>query len=333
MRTVPAVLVLGLIAVGLLPGCGGGSSSPTPAPTPTPSPTPTPPATYTVRGQVSEPAPFSANKIEGARVEFIDGTNAGKGATTDASGNYTITSVNPGGFTMRASATGYNPIEWGVTVTGDLTRNFELPPSAPRRRFGPGQYRVNTDVAPGRYYADPASGCYWERQRGLGGTTSDIIANDFVSFDAQQVVVDILSSDVAFETDADCGTWFDTPRHGSQATIPPGVWLVGPQVAPGTYTAAVQSGCYWERLRDFTGSLNGIIANDFVSSAGARFITISGTDVGFATDDDCGTWTRAGSLTEQAYGVRASGAQTGFEIERLREMNRRQKGPWPAGPR
>src|SRR5262245_54172650 len=44
------------------------------------------------------------------------------------------------------------------------------PPSGPRTSFGNGQWLVGADIAAGRYFADPASGCYWERQRGLGGS-------------------------------------------------------------------------------------------------------------------------------------------------------------------
>jgi hypothetical protein len=47
--------------------------------------------------------------------------------------------------------------------------------------------------------------------------------------------VDIAGSDLAFSTTADCGTWYTTPRLGSQSSIPSGTWLVGAQIAPGTY--------------------------------------------------------------------------------------------------
>ena len=80
-------------------GGGGGGS---PAPTPTPTPT-----TFTLQGQVSEEEPFGGTKIAGAKVEFVDGANAGKSATTNANGNYSITGLSQGGFTVRASATGY----------------------------------------------------------------------------------------------------------------------------------------------------------------------------------------------------------------------------------
>jgi hypothetical protein len=157
--------------------------------------------------------------------------------------------------------------------------------------FSAGQYLVGSQVAAGRYYTVPSNGCYWERQSGFGGTLSDIVANEFVAFDAGQLIVDINETDFAFEADSDCGTWYDTARHGLQVNISPGWWLVGEQVQPGTYTANVSSGCYWERLNGFGGTLSDINANKYVSSAGSQFVSILASDEGFYTDDDCGTWT------------------------------------------
>ena len=142
-----------------------------------------------------------------------------------------------------------------------------------------------TDTAPGY-------GCYWERLSGLGGSLSEIIANDFIGFNSAQAIVDIASSDLAFSTDADCRTWFSTPVVGFQASIPPGTWLVGNQVAPGTYQANANYGCCWERDRNFSGSLSGIIANNFVASAGRQLVSIAASDAGFNTDGDCGVSTR-----------------------------------------
>lgn len=80
-------------------------------------------------------------------------------------------------------------------------------------------------------------------------------------------------------------------------------------------------GCYWERLRDFTGNLSGIITNDFVPDDGQQFVTISGSDVGFQTVDEWGTWTRVSTLSE----VRPS-RQSPNDIRRNWELNRSQSG-------
>ncbi len=171
------------------------------------------------------------------------------------------------------------------------------PPPVPPAEltFSAGTHLVNATIPPGRYFAINAqSGCYWERLRGLGGSSAEIIANDFLGF-AGRVIVDIRASDVAFKFDSDCGQFKSAQPPGSPAAaIAPGSHVVGSNVQSGTYTTSAASGCYWERLSSFDGQSSSIIANDFVSSAGVQYVTISPTDVGFSTDDDCGTWTKVG---------------------------------------
>ena len=165
-------------------------------------------------------------------------------------------------------------------------------PPGPRQSFGAGTWIVNEDIAPGRYFTNPSSGCYWERLSGTTGAFSDILANEFISFDSGQEIVDIASSDYAFKPDHECGTWSQTPVSAPAAgSIPPGRWLVGQQIPAGQYETNASSGCYWERLRGFS-SVRDVIANDLVSGGGRQIITILSSDEGFYSDDDCGTWSR-----------------------------------------
>lgn len=187
---------------------------------------------------------------------------------------------------------------------------------------------MNSRIQPGRYFADPQrTGCYWERQSGLGGTLSEIIANDVFSYDPRQVIVDILRSDLAFMGDADCGSWYTTPRQPAQVSIPPGMWLVGDQLQPGTYQATVGADCYWERLRNFEGVVRSIISNDFIAAAGPHLVTISSGDVGFNNDGDCGTWTRAMSVS-----VTETSVRSGSEISRAWRLNRAKKALATSAP-
>ena len=73
------------------------------------------------------------------------------------------------------------------------------------------------------------------------------------------------------------------------ASFGDGTMKVGSHIQPGTYRASGVAGrsCYWARLSDFTGSLDGIIAN----SLSTNVVTISPSDVGF-TSSNCGTWTK-----------------------------------------
>ncbi len=177
------------------------------------------------------------------------------------------------------------------TIPGSPTQPTPTP-TGPRQSFGAGTWIVNEDIAPGRYFTNPSSGCFWERLSGTTGAFSDILANEFISFDSGQEIVDIASSDCAFKPDHECGMWSQTPVSAPAAgSIPPGRWLVGQQIPAGQYETNASSGCYWERLRGFS-SVRDVIANDFVSGGGRQIITILASDEGFYSDDDCGTWSR-----------------------------------------
>lgn len=70
-----------------------------------------------------------------------------------------------------------------------------------------GTWEVGTDVQPGTYRnSGSASGCYWERLSGFGGTPADLIAN---GLSEDQQIVTILDTDAGFKSE-DCGTWFRT---------------------------------------------------------------------------------------------------------------------------
>jgi hypothetical protein len=148
---------------------------------------------------------------------------------------------------------------------------------------------VGTDIRPGTYRAPDATfGCYWERLKGFDGTLGEILANDNASGPA---VVTILPTDKGFNSQG-CGTW---TTDLSAVLIPgdpvtDGTWIVGVDLPAGTYRAPASSGCYWERVRGFTGTLSDIIANDNVS--GAAVVSIRSKDKGFKTQG-CGAWTKS----------------------------------------
>jgi hypothetical protein len=168
--------------------------------------------------------------------------------------------------------------------------------------FGPGQHRVGADVQPGRYFSDPSPACYWERQSGPGGTAGETIAFAVIDFDAAQWVADILPSDYAFMSRPACGRWFSTERQRLAGSVPAGVWIVGAQMAPGLYQSSVSAGCHWERLRNFTGQPDAVIAGDLIGSSGTHLVTIDVSDAGFRSDAPCGTWTRISGSTSARRG-------------------------------
>lgn len=250
-------------------------------------------ATFTLSGIVTETPPTTSTVLAGVRVAFVDGANQGKSATTGADGRYTITGVVNGGYTVSATLAGYPTVALPVGINGNTTLDFRLDPLTARTQFGPGQYRLTSDIPAGRYYSDPSNGCHFQRVRGFGGTLAEAISDTLINYDAGQWIVDLLATDAGFVTDANCGTWFTTPRRGLLTAITPGTWIVGAQMAPGTYRAENSGpGCYWTRLTSFTGAFDAIIASAFVAGTGVQLVTIANTDVGFSTSIECGTWTR-----------------------------------------
>jgi hypothetical protein len=250
-------------------------------------------ATFTLSGIVTETAPTTSIVLAGARVEFVDGANQGRFATTGSDGRYQITGVVNGGFTVRASLAGYTTAMLPVGINGNTTLDIRLDPTAPRMQFGPGQYRVGVDIPAGRYYNDPAGGCHFQRLRGFGGTGSDVIVETAVDFDAGQWIVDLLPTDAGFQTVANCNVWFTTPRRGLLTSITAGMWIVGAQITPGTYrTETAAQGCFWQRVSSFTGAGDAVLANGLATSAGPQLVTIASTDAGFSTNVECGTWSR-----------------------------------------
>lgn len=119
-----ALLVLSVAIAGM--SCGGSETPTNPTPTPPPPPTP---STFTLSGGVTESEPTTSNKIAGATVAFVDGANAGKTATADSAGNYQITNVLAGAFTVRAGAAGYQEATRPVTISADTSLTIALNPT------------------------------------------------------------------------------------------------------------------------------------------------------------------------------------------------------------
>ena len=221
----------------------------------------------------------------------------GLAASATSSESISLTAPSPAGTYY------YGACVDAVTDESDTANNCaaavqvtvpEPTPQAPRTSFGGGTWLVNTEIAPGRYFTNPSSGCYWKRLSGTGGTLAEILATEITIFNSPQEIVDISSSDYAF-TSLDCGTWSRSPVPAPAAgSIPPGRWLVGQQVQAGEYVTDAQSGCSWKRLSGFSGELDDIIAIDIHLAAGRQIVSISSSDEGFYSSSDCGTWSRRG---------------------------------------
>lgn len=164
------------------------------------------------------------------------------------------------------------------------------PTAEPADTFGEGTQIVGTDIQPGTYRAaNPGDFCSWERLSGLSGDFDDIIA---IEIPDGPTVVSIEPSDAAF-TSSDCGQWtsdLSPITSSSTANFGPGTWIVGTDIAAGTWQASGGGDlCSWERLSGFSGELDDIISIG-VGDANP-VVTVSASDAGFTTSDDCGTWT------------------------------------------
>ncbi|HOX10816.1 MAG TPA: hypothetical protein P5323_04050 [Candidatus Moranbacteria bacterium] len=154
--------------------------------------------------------------------------------------------------------------------------------------FNDGNYEVGTDIQPGTYRTRKgSSGCYYARLKGFSGSLGDIISNENTYYPA---VVTIESTDKGFKSSG-CGTWTQdlSAITTEQTTFNDGIFIVGTDILPGTYKSSGSDGCYYSRLKGFTGSLGNIIANENTDTS--AIVTISSTDKGFKSSG-CGTWTK-----------------------------------------
>jgi hypothetical protein len=161
--------------------------------------------------------------------------------------------------------------------------------ASPPATFGDGTYTVGEDIQPGRYRARQLGNlCYWERLSGFSGDPNEIIANDIPVGSA---VVDILPGDAGFSSSG-CGQWTAdlSPITGSPSSpFGDGAYIVGVDIAPGTWSAPGGPTCYWERRSGFSGAFDELLANDLPQ--GSAIVTIAPADVGFSTHG-CGEWSR-----------------------------------------
>lgn len=210
----------------------------------------------------------------------VPGGVIGTATATTTAGVATFSDVGVLASTGTTTALAFNAT--GLTAV-------EQPITVAPFSFGGGTRLVGTEIRPGRYRSVNAAGasCYWERLRNTTGS-NDIIAN---SIGGGPRLLEVLSTDVAVRTSG-CATFTEitgATTTSQTANFGNGVYLVGLDIAPGTWRADTPSpSCYWERLRNITGS-NDIIANFFGSTP--AIMTVLPTDIAVGVSG-CGTWTR-----------------------------------------
>jgi hypothetical protein len=88
-----------------------------------------PPPTYAMSGLVSDD--IGSRSVVGGTVQVVDSANAGRVATTDSSGHYSLPGLTAGSFSVRTSADGYQTLERSVTLSSDMRLDLRLRPLAP----------------------------------------------------------------------------------------------------------------------------------------------------------------------------------------------------------
>jgi len=143
--------------------------------------------------------------------------------------------------------------------------------------FESGMYLVGRDIAPGIYRGDGS--CYWERQKDVLGGFDGIIANG--NSDGQ-FYIEVKASDFSLSTDCEVVSLDTIPAPTGELpmVVPPGMYLVGRDILPGTYQG--DGSCYWERLKNVAGGFDAIIAND--NTDGQFYVQISQNDFAFSID-------------------------------------------------
>lgn len=163
---------------------------------------------------------------------------------------------------------------------------------------GTGTFQVGSDVQPGLYRSTGNTvedNCYWERAKDSKDEVDSVIDNDNA---VGSTYAAIAATDKIFKTEG-CKGWelvdpkaTGTPKAGISGRA--GMLKVGVDVAPGTYKSAGStedgSGCYWERTKDASGSIDTVIANE--NPEGQAVVTIAAGD-GFFKTVDCQDWKKA----------------------------------------
>jgi hypothetical protein len=120
LRSVGICLALALA----LSACGDSDSPTAPSPNPTPAPGA---STFTITGTVSQTAPTTHRRLEGAQVMLSTGTSA----TTNAQGVFTLSGVAPGSYLLTVSLADHDAQTIPVAVAGaNLSVTVNLSPAA-----------------------------------------------------------------------------------------------------------------------------------------------------------------------------------------------------------
>jgi hypothetical protein len=163
----------------------------------------------------------------------------------------------------------------------------------PRIAFGDGTHVVGEDVEPGTYRTlEYTESCYWTRLSGFGSGLADWISS---GIGPGYHVVTIGPDDAGIDSE-NCGSWTDDLGPVTDSPTGPigeGTYIVGTDIAPGSWQATSGTNCYWARLSGFGGTEAEVIVEDLANQGRIPVVEIAATDAGFSSNG-CGLWRRSG---------------------------------------
>jgi hypothetical protein len=177
---------------------------------------------------------------------------------------------------------------YAVTQADAPARSRKTPRPAPlARTFSDGTWLVGGEVRPGTYRATAEGTCSWARLAEPLAGVEQVIGSDLGSGPR---LVTVGKRDESFRSTG-CGRWTsDLSRITDDRTaFGDGMFLVGEDIAAGTYRSVGSGTCSWSRLSGFGGSADEVIAS--MVAVGPQEVGIRGSDKGFASAG-CGGWTR-----------------------------------------
>lgn len=284
----------------------------TPAAAPTPAPTSVPKATSTPEASSPTPQKPAAGPVanKAANLRAGPGTNYGQVGNVRAGQALDLVAVNqagdwyklatgdwiaaflvdnaPDGLPVAEPPTPLAPLPATATpASGAPAQPTNPPPAAsPARPVRAGTHIVGDTVQPGIYRGmagqDILSSCYWARLSNLTGNMDSTIANDNA---IGQFYVEVKPTDYALETACQLVPLAQAPVQPVGDQLPAGTYLVGRDIRPGTYKgeagADILESCYWARLSDVAGGMEGVLAND--NANGSYFVQVLPSDFALIT--------------------------------------------------
>src|SRR5688572_26891294 len=117
LRFAALVLIAAIAVIGA--SCSGDDSPSPTTPTPTPAPAPAPtPTTVALTGVVTN---SGGDRVPGAIITILDGSNAGRSTGTNSNGEYRLDGLTATNANVSATATFYAERRAGVFVDGTNT--------------------------------------------------------------------------------------------------------------------------------------------------------------------------------------------------------------------